>query len=114
MSEVIYQHVRQLPSYTPAYDTVAINEAGEVVAFATVWVDVSTGTALFEPVGCRHAYHRQGITKALISTVLQQLARAGVYQARVLSEANPANPAIRLYHCCGFLTIAELIPWQRV
>ena len=114
MSEVIYQHVRQLPSYAPAYDTVAINEAGEVVAFATVWVDVSTGTALFEPVGCRHAYHRQGITKALISTVLQQLAHAGVHQARVLSEANPANPAIRLYHSCGFLTIAELIPWQRV
>jgi len=114
MSEAIYQHVRQLPSYSPAYDTVALNEAGEVVAFATVWVDTTTSTALFEPVGCRHAYHRQGITKALISTVLQQLAHAGIAHARVLSEAHPTNPAIRLYHSCGFITIAELIPWQRV
>jgi ribosomal protein S18 acetylase RimI-like enzyme len=114
MSPTIYQHVRQLPSYTPAYDTVAINDADEVVAFATVWVDWGSGTALFEPVGCRHAYQRHGITKALISNVLQQLHNARIFRARVLSEANPDNPAIRLYHRCGFITSAELIPWQRV
>lgn len=114
MSEAIYQHVRTLPSYTAAYDTVAINQSDEVVAFATVWVDMVAGTALFEPVGCRHAYQRLGITKALICTALKQLAAAGIYRARVLSEAHSTNPAIRLYHRCGFMTIAELIPWQRV
>lgn len=114
MTVSIYQQVRRLPSYSPAYDTVALNDADEVVAFATVWVDPIAGTALFEPVGCCHAYQRQGITKALISTVLHQLAASGIYQARVLSEADHTNPAIQLYHRCGFTTIAELIPWQRV
>lgn len=112
MTSEIYHHVRTLPNYTAAWDMAALNSDDEVVAFATVWIDSAAGMATFEPVGCRQAYQRQGITRALICHTLSQLAVAGVRQARVLSVADNNHPSIGLYHSCGFTTVAEYVPWE--
>lgn len=114
MTSAIYHQVRSLPSYTGTWDRVMVNEAGEVVAFCTIWYDEVSGCALFEPVGCHQEYQRRGLTRALICQSLRDLAAAGVREARVLSVSDPTEPAVHLYRACGFQLVDELVPWRAV
>jgi len=113
MTEERYNFSRSLPSYTPEWDMVAVNEAGEIGAFCTVWVDDWSNYALFEPVGCRQEYQRTGLTRGLISTTLQRLANAGIAHAAVMSEGNPANHARFFYAACGFQFVDRFAAWLR-
>jgi ribosomal protein S18 acetylase RimI-like enzyme len=112
MTSEIYHQVRSLPSYTGTWDRVMVNEAGDVVAFCTIWYDQVSGIALFEPVGCHQAYQRRGLTRALICQSLHDLAAAGVREARVLSVSDANEPAVHLYRACGFQLVDELVPWR--
>jgi predicted N-acetyltransferase YhbS len=113
MTEERYNFSRSLPSYTPNWDMVAVNDAGEIGAFCTVWVDDWSNYALFEPVGCRQEYQRTGLTRALISTTLQRLATAGITHASVMSDGNPDNPARFFYAACGFQFVDRFAVWLR-
>lgn len=113
MTEERYNFSRALPGYTPNWDMVAVNDAGEIGAFCTVWVDDWSNYALFEPVGCRQEYQRTGLTRGLISTTLQRLAAAGIDHASVLSDGNPDNPAQFFYAACGFQFVDRLSGWLR-
>lgn len=108
-----YDFVRQHPAYTPAWDMVAKNHHGDVDAFCTVWVDTWSGIALFEPVGCRQAHHRKGITRGLLCETLRRLAHAGIQYASVMSDGHAGNPAQYLYQSCGFQWVDKLRMWQR-
>jgi ribosomal protein S18 acetylase RimI-like enzyme len=112
MTSTVYQHVRTLPSYTEQWDRVLVNAEGMVVAFCTIWVDIISGIAVFEPVGCHQEYQRRGLTRALLCQSLRDLALAGVHEARVLSVSDPNEPAVHLYRSCGFMLIDELVPWR--
>lgn len=113
MTEQRYFFSRALPSYTPTWDMIAINESAEIGAFCTVWVDPWSNYALFEPVGCRQEYQRTGLTRGLISTTLQRLAQAGITHASVCSEGDSANPAQLFYAACGFQFVDRLAVWLR-
>lgn len=113
MTTARYDFVRSHPGYTAQWDMVAKNSSGEVDAFCIVWVDAESRFALFEPVGCRQAHHRKGITRGLISYTLHQLYAAGITQASVMSDGRPHNPAQYLYESCGFTWIDTLRMWHR-
>ena len=113
MTTTRYEFMRQHPGYTPAWDMVAKHVTGEIDAFCTVWVDTWSGYALFEPVGCRQAHQRKGITRGLISATLQRLAAAGIPMASVMSDGRPENPAQYLYEACGFRFVDKLRMWHR-
>ncbi|MBM4412269.1 MAG: GNAT family N-acetyltransferase [Chloroflexi bacterium] len=112
MTPEIYQRVRKLPSYTAAWDRVIVNDENCVVAFCTIWLDYPSRIALFEPVGCHHAYHRRGLSRALICQSLHDLSAAGMHEARVLSVSDPQAPAVHLYRRCGFQLVDELVAWR--
>ena len=113
MTEERYNFSRSLPSYTPEWDMVAVNDAGEIGAFCTVWVDDWSNYALFEPVGCRQEHQRTGLTRGLISTTLQRLANAGIAHAAVMSDGNPDNHARFFYAACGFQFVDRFAVWLR-
>ena len=115
MTQERYAWARTQPGYTPEWDTVLTTPTGDIAAFVTVWYDHYTNTALCEPVGCVHAYQRQGLTRMLFSTLLQRLAAAGVRTVSVLSlPVSAEKPAGRFYESCGFQPIDEIHAWRRV
>ena len=110
-----YAFARSLPGYTGDWDLVLRTPAGDIAAFVTIWVDHASQTAHFEPVGCVHAYKRQGLTRILLCEALRRLSRAGISTVCVLSAPLSAeHPAGWLYESCGFHLIDHIAQWSRV
>jgi hypothetical protein len=110
-----YAFARSLPGYTGDWDLVLRTPAGDIAAFVTIWVDHTSQTAHFEPVGCVHLYKRQGLTRILLCEALRRLARAGISTVCVLSAPlSAAHPAGWLYESCGFHLIDHIAQWSRV
>ncbi len=110
-----YAFARTLPGYTSEWDLVLRTPAGDIAAFVTIWVDETSNTAHFEPVGCVHAYKRQGLTRLLLCEALRRLALHDIVTVCVLSAPlSAAHPAGWLYESCGFHLIDHISQWSRV
>lgn len=87
--------------YRSEHDFVVEDEAGEFLAFATVWPDERNRVGLFEPVGCHPDQRRRRLATAVMRGGLRALRRAGMKSAVVYPETSN-EPAVRLYRSCGF------------
>jgi GNAT superfamily N-acetyltransferase len=78
-----YLNVQAAPLYRRDLDLVAATEAGEIVAFTTIWYDDATRSAYFEPVGTRPGHQRRGLARAVMTEGLRRLQRMGATRAFV-------------------------------
>jgi mycothiol synthase len=91
------------PRYRPDLDLVAVNEAGELVAFCIGWLSEAQGArrAQIEPLGVLPEYQRCGLGRALLMENLRRMQQAGAKYAYVDAESyNPASQ--HLYLTSGF------------
>jgi predicted N-acetyltransferase YhbS len=95
-----YERVRATWPYRPALDRIALADDGEVVAFATAWIDEANRAGLLEPVGTRPAHQRRGLATAVCLDALHALRAAGARTAQIGygSEAGHAT-----YRGLGFV-----------
>ena len=111
MTAGLREWVNQNQLYRPDLDLVACDPGGAVVAFALVWFDGElAGT--FEPLGCRPAYRRRGLSRALMNEGLRRLRQLGANQAHVTTVGGRAA-ANRLYESIGFRVEAISRTWTR-
>jgi ribosomal protein S18 acetylase RimI-like enzyme len=96
-----YRRLRLMPEYTPELDLVAVRADGTVGSFCLCWLDPVNKTGLFEPVGTRPAFQRQGLAKGVLAEGLRRMRSMGMERAIVC--ANYSNAAAqKLYLTMGF------------
>lgn len=97
-----YTHLMQLPLYNPDLDVVTLSPDGQVAAYVNGWIDPLNRIGDFGPVGARHTYRRQGLTRLALLESLRRMKRHGM--DRVCISTGMTNiPAINLYTSIGFV-----------
>ena len=98
-----YARVRSMPGYNPNLDLVVSTPENTFASYCIVWL--SNGAGLFEPVGTRAAYRRQGLGRAVILEGFKRLKNLGAQTALVFSK--PKNRAF--YESCGFRVVNHFV-----
>jgi GNAT superfamily N-acetyltransferase len=78
--------VMRMPQYDPQLDLMIIAPDGTPAAGCICWVDPVNHVGLFEPVGTRPQYRRQGLATALMLGGLERLRERGMQAALVIGE----------------------------
>ncbi len=98
-----YAAVMATPPYRPDLDWVAVAGDGAWVASCLVWLDLVTGVALLEPVGCAPDHRRRGLGAAVSLAALHAARDAGATTALVCPRGERGYPAPQaLYRGLGF------------
>lgn len=98
------------PLYRPELDLVAEDSAGHLVAYGLGWLDISSESVLFEPVGTDPAHGGRGLARALCSEILCRAAALGAKQAVVGPRGDDAYPLPRrVYEGLGMREVAQVI-----
>jgi GNAT superfamily N-acetyltransferase len=107
-----YRRLMRTPPYRTALDWVAVTHAGEMVASSCVWLDVRSGIALVEPVGCRPEHRRRGLAGAVILAALHAARAAGATTGlvRPRGDADQPEPG-RVYRRIGFVPGPRTHDW---
>lgn len=90
-----YRNIQNAPLYRRDLDLVAVAPDGSTAAFATMWFDDVTRSAIFEPVATVPAHRRKGLGKALLTEGLRRLQRMGATLAMVGGYSPRANALYR-------------------
>ena len=72
-----FARMRQAPDYRPDLDLAAVNQAGEVAAFACLWFDAKNRIGILEPLGTVPAYQKLGLASALLNEGINRLQALG-------------------------------------
>jgi predicted N-acetyltransferase YhbS len=102
----VYERLRAAPVYDPELDLVVVAPDGTYASCCICWADCENRIGLFEPVGTRIAYRRQGLGRALNLEGLRRLRSKGMQWAAV-GTASFNEPARATYLSCGFEIIDE-------
>lgn len=87
--------------YQPQFDLAVFDDNGDVAAQALFWHDPITATGVVEPVRTLDDHQRRGLSRHLLTTGIDLLARAGAKRVNIGYE--PDNPASsHLYPSIGF------------
>jgi len=82
--------VMKMPHYDPQLDLMVMAPDGTPAAGCICWVDPVNRVGLFEPVGTRPQFRRQGLATALMLGGLQRLRERGM-QAALVTGAHPGK-----------------------
>jgi mycothiol synthase len=96
-----YHRLRRMPEYTPELDLAVVTADGTVASFCLCWLDPVNKIGLFEPVGTRPAFQRQGLAKGVLAEGLCRMRSMGMERAIVCANYSNA-PAQKLYASMGF------------
>ena len=96
-----YGRLRRMPEYEEDLDLVAVTADGTVASFCLCWLDPVNKVGLFEPVGTRPAFQRQGLAKGVLAEGLRRMRSRGMERAIVCANYSNA-PAQKLYASLGF------------
>ncbi|WP_437374121.1 GNAT family N-acetyltransferase [Inquilinus limosus] len=111
LTEAAFERVRRTWPYRA--DLHALIEApdGTLAATAIIWLDESTRTAEFEPVGTHRDFRRRGLGTALQLHGMHLARAAGANRMLVACLGAPAHPAARnLYTGVGFRALTRDLP----
>jgi GNAT superfamily N-acetyltransferase len=78
--------VMQMPHYDPQLDLMIIAPDGTPAAGCVCWVDPVNRVGLFEPLGTRPQFRRQGLATALMLDGIERLRERGMEAALVVGE----------------------------
>ncbi len=88
---------------------------GTLAATAIIWLDESTRTAEFEPVGTHRDFRRRGLGTALQLYGMHRARAAGATRMLVACLGSPTRPAARnMYYGVGFREISHDVPQIKV
>lgn len=91
------------PSYRRELDWVAVLADDAPVAACTTWVDVTSRTAVVEPVGTHPSHRRRGLARAVVLASLASAADLGAMRARVCGRVDVDDrAALATYESLGF------------
>jgi predicted N-acetyltransferase YhbS len=114
VSAAAYDRLMRTPPYLPELDWVAIDETGEMVASATVWLDVTTGVALVEPVGCAPDHRGRGLAGAVSIAALAAARDLGATVGMVCPRGDEGYPVPqRIYQRLGFVPGPRTVTFVR-
>lgn len=114
VDEQAYHRLMGTWPYRHELDWVALDEDGEMVASALVWLDESHGAGLVEPVGCVPDHRGRGLAGAVTLAALHRLAELGGAVAQVSPRGDRGYPGPqRLYRSMGFRPCARTVTWTR-
>lgn len=107
-----YRRLMATPPYRPALDWVAVTPDDEMVASCCVWLDVPTGVALVEPVGCHPELRRRGLASAVSLAALHAARGAGATTGLVRPRGDDDYPEPgRVYRGLGFVPGPRTHDW---
>lgn len=112
MTVAKHRAVMGAPTYRADLDLVVVAPDGGFAAYCLVWYDAANRHGEFEPVGCRAAYQRRGLGKAVMAEGLRRLMALGARSATVNSEYG-AVPANQLYQSVGFRPLDINYAWEK-
>jgi len=96
-----YLKVMRSPAFDIERELVVVAPDGRFAAFAVLWFDSISRSALFEPVGCHVDFQRKGLTRALMYEGMRRMVSQSMTTAIVLHHTdNPASSG--LYASVGF------------
>ena len=113
--------VMKMPQYNPQLDLMVIAPDGTPAAGCICWVDPVNRVGLFEPVGTRPQFRRQGLATALMLGGLQRLRERGM-QAALVIGAHPGKEEKSteftssrfVYEAVGFQLLRRIYTYQKV
>ncbi|MGF1592931.1 MAG: GNAT family N-acetyltransferase [Kiloniellaceae bacterium] len=114
-TEAAFERVQRTWPYRA--DLHALIEApdGTLAATAIIWLDESTQTAEFEPVGTHRDFRRRGLGTALQLYGMHLARAAGANRVLVACLGAPAHPAARNMYCgVGFRELTRDLPQIKV
>jgi len=113
--------VMKMPYYDAQLDLMIIAPDGTPAAGCICWVDPVNRVGLFEPVGTRPQFRRQGLATALMLGGLQRLRERGMQTALVLGahpgqeEKNTTFTSSRfVYEATGFRLLRRIYTYNKV
>jgi ribosomal protein S18 acetylase RimI-like enzyme len=89
------------PGYDADLDSVVVTPDGTVAAAALAWADHATRIGVFEPVGTRPSFQRQGLGRACLYRGLRAMRDHGMTTA-IVGTNRTNEPAKALYRSVGF------------
>lgn len=92
---------------------IAVDGAGEVVAFADPFYDLKNLIGEFEPVGTRTSAQRKGLSRVVLARGLVEMRDRGMEQAIVRTGVDNAA-AIAAYESVGFEITDHLVRYRKV
>jgi ribosomal protein S18 acetylase RimI-like enzyme len=101
-----YRNVRIAPGYDPELDLVAVLPDGTFVSYCICWWDAVNKRGMFEPVGTRKVWQRQGFGRVVLLEGLRRLRACGALTATVATSAGNTN-ALRLYESVGLRAVRQ-------
>jgi ribosomal protein S18 acetylase RimI-like enzyme len=107
-----YLRLMQSPVYRPELDIVAVAPDGQFAAFCICWLDEANRVGLFEPVGTRPAFLRQGLARAVMCEGLRRMQDAGMLSAVVCADHSNAA-ALSLYESLGFRRAGRILAYSK-
>jgi predicted N-acetyltransferase YhbS len=112
VSAEAYRRLMATPPYRPALDWVAVTPDDEMVASCCVWLDVPSGLALLEPVGCRPEHRRRGLAAGVSLAALHAARDAGGTTGLVRPRGDDDHPEPgRVYRRMGFVPGPRTHDW---
>jgi len=104
-----YERMRSGPGFRQDLDLVADVE-GTLAAGVNAWFDAPSRIGVLEPLGCRAAFRRRGLMRAVLGEALRRLEALGA--ERVIVQARAENGAACALHASlGFREIARKERW---
>lgn len=110
-TEAAFDRVRRTWPYRADLHVLVEAPDGTLVGTAIVWLDDSTRTAEFEPVGTHRNFRRRGLGSALQLYGMHLARAAGADRMLVACLGAPAHPAARnMYYGVGFRQLTRDMP----
>lgn len=107
----VHRAVLAAPDYRPELDLVAVTPDGTFAAFGLGWLDPSSGSVLFEPVGTDPGHAGRGLGRAVCAELLRAARELGATQAVVGPRGDDGYPVPRrLYAGLGMREVARFVP----
>jgi len=113
--------VMKMPQYDQELDLMVMAPDGTPAAGCICWVDPVNRVGLFEPVGTRPQFRRQGLATALMLAGLQRLRERGMQVALVIGahpgkeEKSTAFTSSRfVYEAVGFQLLRRIYTYHKV
>ncbi|HEX6499727.1 MAG TPA: GNAT family N-acetyltransferase [Micromonosporaceae bacterium] len=114
-TEAALQRVRRTWPYRTDLHVLIEAPDGTLAATAIAWLDDSTRTAEFEPVGTHRDFRRRGLGTALQLYGMRRVRAAGADRMFVACLGAPAHPAARnMYYGVGFRQLSRDLPHIKV
>ena len=114
-TEVAFERVRRTWPYRADLHVLIEAPDGTLAATAIVWLDDSTRTAEFEPVGTHRDFRRRGLGTPLQLHGMRLARAAGADRMLVACLGAPGRPAARnMYYGVGFRELSRDLPQIKV